>query len=274
MNKLRSLLILLTLSFSIIFFSIAPVYAGTMDVTGFTTMTGNCTASVTMFHNFFIQGTTDDTGTGRDAIALVLYDGHGDAFAYIGIGVNVGFSGTITNWGWFYPILVQPKSRPFTMKIFDNTTPIGTGLGDLAGAQHGTIVDVHVFDPAPYGVCKFLPFLAPPEASLQPNFSDGRINNWDVAAPVVVYGQDFENGRGLAVYSPQGELLLVHPDEIAAVPECPLQNTVIANGDKIGLYRLANCHYQINAPTLDGAKTYVLIFDAFFANTGYHSHEE
>jgi len=108
-------------------------------------------------------------------------------------------------------------------------------------------------------------------------FTDGRLNKFDNGNPVVVYGQDMDGGRGLVVYSPDGQLLLaVTPEEIAAVPKCPDTNTLIASNDTgVALYRLAeSCAYQINAPTGEAGKTYVLIFNSLFADTGYTSFEE
>jgi hypothetical protein len=267
--------VLLTL-FLVFFAKTSDVYAGTMDVSAFPLMWGNCTSSVAMQHTFTATGTTVDvTSPNRDAFALVLYDGHGDAFAYIGISVGIG-TWIAPAWGWNYPILVQPKSRPFTLKIFDNTTPIGTGLGDLAGAQHGTIVDTLYYDPAAYGVCSSLPVYVPSsDTEIHPPFSDGRINNWDTGNPVVLFGHDYETGRGLVVYSPEGAVVLeASPEQIAAITECPAENTLIVSAGDVALYRLASCHYQLNAPSLDGTKTYVLIFNDLYENTGYSSHEE
>ena len=138
-------------------FGTHSVYSGNMDVTSFTTMSGDCTSSTVIGHNFTIEGQTDDTGTGRDGISLVIYDGNGNAFAYIGIGVAVGYTGNITDFSWNYPFLSQPLSRPFTIRIFDTTIPVATVDANIIGAQQGTIIDVIQFDPVDYSVCTHLP---------------------------------------------------------------------------------------------------------------------
>jgi hypothetical protein len=268
--------VVLLVIFAVFFAKTSDVYAGTMDVTAFPVMWGNCTSAVSMTHSFVINATTVDvTGPDRDVFNLVLYDGHGDAFAYIGISATIG-TWTQPNWGWNYPILAQPKSRPFTLRIFDNPNVVSTSFGDLAGAQNGTIVDTLHYDPAAYGVCTALPVFVPTDDSeIQPPFSDGRINNWDTASPAVLFGHDYETGRGLVVYSPEGALLLqARPEDIAAIEECPTENTLIVSEGNIVLYRLTSCLYQLNAPSLDGTKTYVLIFNDLYENTGYTSHEE
>ncbi|MDQ7036321.1 MAG: choice-of-anchor R domain-containing protein [Anaerolineae bacterium] len=112
-----------------------------------------------------------------------------------------------------------------------------------------------------------------------PAFFDGRINNYDTGNPIIVYGQAFEEGeRGLTIYDTEGVLLLVvTPAEIAAVPECPDTNTLIAASASTGVavYRLAgSCLYQVNAPTGEAGKVYILIFNGLFANAGYTSYEE
>jgi hypothetical protein len=110
---------------------------------------------------------------------------------------------------------------------------------------------------------------------LQPAFTDGRLNNWDMGNPVVVYGYDDETRRGLHIYSTAGILLLeVSSEQIAAVAECPSENTLIASAGAVELYRLTNCKYQLNAPSLDGTKIYTMIFNALYVNTGYTSYEE
>ena len=105
-------------------------------------------------------------------------------------------------------------------------------------------------------------------------FLDGRINNNDPAAPVIVYGHDFDDGRGLVMYAPNDrEVLIVTPEQIAEVPDCPSSNTLIASNlaEGIALYRLNTCEYQVNALTIEG-KTYILIFDALYP-MGYQSYE-
>ena len=253
-----------------------PAHAATVTVISYPSMAGDCSTTLQIAHNITIAGTTTDIGApNRDVVALVLYDGGGNAFAYIGISITVGFSATLPSQTWNYPILVQPQSRPFTMRIYDNTTVVTTGSADLVGAQHGTLLDTVNFDPIDYTVCTTLPTYTPPTGptvqGAQP-FADGRINNWDMAAPVAVYGHDFASDhRGLVIYSNEGALLLqVHPDDLI---NCPTTNTLIIRAKGISLYQLSSCEYQITTTTLDGTKTYNLIFKSFYPNTGYISYE-
>jgi len=109
-----------------------------------------------------------------------------------------------------------------------------------------------------------------------PSFYDGRLNNFDEAGPVIPFGFDDIDGRGLVIYSPFEEvLLIVQPAEIATVPECPAENTLIAANTEraVYFYRLSSCEFQINARTAEG-KTYIIIFNRLYANTGYTSFEE
>ncbi len=69
-------------------------------------------------------------------------------------------------------------------------------------------------------------------------------------------------------------VLLVEAEQIAAVPDCPEENTLIAANDALGIavYRLTSCEFQINAPTHTG-KTYTMIFALLYPNTTYTSFE-
>ena len=107
-------------------------------------------------------------------------------------------------------------------------------------------------------------------------FSDGRINNWDPAAPLVLYGIDRSDGRGLIAYSPTkaGQVLFeVSAADIAAVPDCPAENALIAQSGAIALYRLTSCGFELHAPSLDGAKTYVVQFSGLYPGAFTHSSE-
>src|SRR5690349_2065364 len=107
MYKARGLICVFLVS--VLFAFVMPTHAATMDVTASTSAAGNCTTSVNLFFDFSIAGTTvDATPPDRDAVALVVYDGEGTAFAYVGISVTVGFSGSYSGTGWTYPILTQP----------------------------------------------------------------------------------------------------------------------------------------------------------------------
>jgi hypothetical protein len=129
---------------------------------------------------------------------------------------------------------------------------------------------------------------ATPEPLL-PTFYDGRINDFDTGSPVVLFGMPYgESGWGLHVYAADdsGLLLEASPEEIAAVAECPAENTLIAENEETGvtLYRLPSratadgvstvCPFQLNAPTGEAGKTYIIIFDGLQPHSRYESWEE
>lgn len=113
----------------------------------------------------------------------------------------------------------------------------------------------------------------------------GRINDND-ETPVVLYSIDYgEDEFGLEVYNASGELLLfVTSDEVGDIWECPSSNTLIIHDPATGisLSRLPEtpnpegdtvCPYQLNAPTGEANKWYIIIFDSPFADTLYTSYE-
>lgn len=113
-----------------------------------------------------------------------------------------------------------------------------------------------------------------PDTDPQPAFTDGRINNYDVAAPVAVYPHEVNGEIGLIIYAADGTLLLVvSPEQIAVAPENPASNILIVEGNNVALYRTPEGKWQINAPQYNG-KTYVLIFPELSSSGGYESHEE
>jgi hypothetical protein len=124
---------------------------------------------------------------------------------------------------------------------------------------------------------------------LRPTFFDGRINDFDTGSPAVLFGYDYGDGQwGLHVYDANGEglLLEVRSEEIAAVAECPEENTLIAENEDTGvaLYRLTVrpaadgistvCPFQLNAPTGEAGKVYIIIFDGLQPHSRYVSWEE
>lgn len=112
-----------------------------------------------------------------------------------------------------------------------------------------------------------------PNCDVAPAFTDGRINNYDAAAPVAVYPHDINGETGLIIYDVNGvELLIISPQQILAAPENPDSNLLIAQANGVALYRLAGGLWQINAPQYNG-KTYVMIFSELFYDGGYESHE-
>ncbi|MBN2472468.1 MAG: hypothetical protein JXN59_17205 [Anaerolineae bacterium] len=103
-------------------------------------------------------------------------------------------------------------------------------------------------------------------------FVDGRLNNFDMAAPVAVYPQAFANGVGMRFYAinsaGEGTLTLeVTPEMIAAVPDQPAENTLIAStpDGSIALYRLTTGEFQVNAGE------YVITFSDLYAGASYYT---
>lgn len=126
------------------------------------------------------------------------------------------------------------------------------------------------------------------DAQPQPAFFDGRINDYDTGNPVVLYGVKESNDIwGLEVYTTDGDsLFYVTPQQIAAVPECPENNSLIYEDDVTGIsiWRLpprtvtaeagAICPFQLNAPASDPGKLYIIVFDTLYPGTYYESWEE
>lgn len=106
-----------------------------------------------------------------------------------------------------------------------------------------------------------------------PAFSDGRINDYDSAAPIAIYPHEIDGETGLIIYSANGvQLLIISPQQIADAPDNPNSNTLILEANGVSVYRLAGGGWQINAPQYNG-KTYVMIFPELFHSGGYDSFE-
>ncbi|GAB4572615.1 MAG: hypothetical protein Kow0077_12520 [Anaerolineae bacterium] len=114
-------------------------------------------------------------------------------------------------------------------------------------------------------------FCFPSCASSVAGIIDGRINAYDIAAPVAVYPAHYADGTGLHFYAiddaGEGDLVLeVTPATIAAVPELPAQNTLIAStpDGSIALYRLTTGEFQVNAGS------YVIVFSQLYSGAPYY----
>lgn len=109
-----------------------------------------------------------------------------------------------------------------------------------------------------------------------PAFYDGRINDYDTAAPIAVFPHEINGEIGLIIYNTEGvELLVVGPDLISNASDNPDGNVEVASANGITLYRIAgeeHGYWQINAPQYNG-KTYVMIFPELFHSGGYESFE-
>jgi|GEM_PF-3993135 len=251
----------------------SPTFAAIMDITLIPALNGDCATVIQPIYNFTLTGqVADTTAPDRDWFSIVLFDGDNQPVGFLHNWVTVGFSGTGNNWSFGNLTLINPpQSRPFTIRVYDISVVPPANIND---ATNGALLDQIVFDPAEIGACTNLP-LRTRQSDNQPPFNDGRLNNWDTASSIVVWGHDFETGRGLVVYSPDSVLLLqITPEQIAEIADCPAENTLIVSSNEVDFYRLSSCEFQLNAPSLDGTKTYVLIFDELYANTGYSSYEE
>ena len=109
-------------------------------------------------------------------------------------------------------------------------------------------------------------------------FADGRINRRDPAAAFAVYPhQDATGELGLTFYDTYADQLLldVSAAQIAAVPEFPAENTLIAASadGRVSLYRLSDGQFQAMGPAANG-KQYGVIFPAISSGVEYTSFEE
>lgn len=109
-------------------------------------------------------------------------------------------------------------------------------------------------------------------------FTDGRINRDDPASPFAVFAhQDATGAQGLIFYDAyaDAELLAVSAAQIAAIPEYPEQNTLIAASadGRVRLYRLTDGQFQAQGPAING-KEYVVIFRTIGVQVPYESFEQ
>lgn len=150
------------------------------------------------------------------------------------------------------------------------TSNSGASWSEYTGfAEHPLIEVVFVTDSGTATTSSIAPRLT---------FSDGRLNRFDAAAPIVVYPVTIGDAVGMNIYQVTAEgkgafLFQVTPDDIAAVPESPESNTLIEALAGVQVWRLTSGEYQINAPQYNG-KTYVLIFDEIISSIDYNSFEE
>jgi hypothetical protein len=243
--------------------------AVSFDILEVLALQGNCIDTFSFSLRVNALGTRQDSFYG-DYFTFILTDATGQHGAHYDYTIQVGQSTSVfSNLGQtYYPFgFARPPVRPFTLEVRDTESH---WLGGFP------VLDSITFDPVDYGICGSLPnFNAENNGSVDdsvPHFSDGRINNFDMASPIVVYGHDFEDGRGLVVYSPTGDLLLtVIPEELG---ECTGETVLLASDNGVSLYRLDTCEYQMMAASLDGTKNYILIFNELYPNTGYSSHED
>jgi len=126
----------------------------------------------------------------------------------------------------------------------------------------------------------FSGYMSGPGIGVGIGFSDGRINRFEQYAQAAIYAVDYGTGMGLHIYgiddaTGEGTLALeVTPEMIAAVPEMPPANTLIAAtaDGRIALYRLTTGEYQVNSgPNVEGYID-VVIFDELSPLSSYYTY--
>lgn len=126
----------------------------------------------------------------------------------------------------------------------------------------------------------FSGYMSGPGIGVVISFNDGRINRFEQYAQAAIYAVDYGTGTGLHIYSideatGEGTLALeVTPEMIAAVPEMPAANTLIAAtaDGRIALYRLTTGEYQVNTgPNAEGYID-VVIFDELSPLSSYYTY--
>lgn len=187
----------------------------------------------------------NNTGDGNTAILLLtVTDGFGNVLA------NQTLSGATDSVGGPYNIALNygrsPQANPITARLWGYLTADDpTSPSDNLYLETGSC-DNLVDAPQPVDI-----------------FTDGRVNYRDAAAPFVVYPMP----DGLHIYwvidaDTAHMQLAVTWEELAAVPEFPETNTLVASNEDYGiyLYRLTDGKWQVQAH-MDNGKLYVVIFD-------------
>lgn len=232
----------------------AETNAGAWTLLGSQTLTGGTGTNQTLFP-LNVGGLTIPAG---QTYGFLIYSGYAS---------SAGSDDIATR----YLVLDPPATRSYSnadvtlyagaASCSNNTTDNDPFNGFYEGRiWHGT---VYYGDPPPVG-----------------QISDGRINRFDLAAPFAAYAhQDAVGQPGLIFYDTYADspaLLVVGSDQIAAVPEFPAVNTLIAASPdgRVALYRLTDGQFQAMGPMQDSGKTYGLIFPSINASVDYDSFEE
>ncbi|MGJ3239805.1 MAG: hypothetical protein ACFE0Q_13930 [Anaerolineae bacterium] len=205
------------------------------------------------------QYETDNTGSASQTYYLRVLQGDGRVLynrfvVEVSAGTNtIDVNGTFT----------RPALNPLLLQLY---SPAG---GDLPTTR--------VYDTVTFN-CDDL------DSAPRVAFYDGRLNDYDTGNPVVLYPYaDSEDNRGLDIYSASGEGLLhrIPAEAFARVGRCPSENTTIFQSEETGIiisalageYPDGVCPYQLNAPTGEPGKVYVMIFDHLHPDTYYESYE-
>ncbi len=212
------------------------------------------TIDCTQFRIVITSGslTVDNSGSGDEIIGVRAVDGAGNSLYYnplwhsnpVGSAFKIN-SGHVDTFAWTN----APRYNPITVTYFNPAGGVLTHEIEIASFT---------------GICPGLP-------NVSNEIGDGRLNRYDLAAPVAVFPIPAANGTGLHLYAIGADgagtlALVVTPEMIEAVPELPEMNTLIAAtpDGAIALYRLTTGEFQINAGT------YVIVFRDLIPTAEYY----
>ena len=231
------------------------------------------------------QGVNNDGG-GVDNVGVVVTDANNVAIAVSWSGISPPSLAVVTSDFGNGNVINNITASPLTITVYDIVTTPMSGVNTQASYNQIVGQSAPVLDTLTYNPSNDVPSCPTTSASSSisaildededneyiplPAFYDGRINNYDSAAPIAVYPHNVNGDVGLVVYSSEGEFLLViSPEQIA---NAPADNSLVAEGGGISVYRLAGGSWQVNAPQYNG-KTYIIIFPELFHSGGYESFE-
>jgi hypothetical protein len=275
-NRIKQGSLILVLCILALIIAVQPAAAQiNITVTG---ATGSCTMSVSVNINAILN---DPTILNSTNFGIVLYDDNNNPFAFATI--STGNTLTNLNLDLNYTELAQPAPGSMSGKLFALNAPANS----VPGIEAGTLIATVSFDIDDLEACTGIALedLEDLEIAVSinggdpvPVFFDGRLNDFDSGSPIVIYFYQNDAGEtGIQVYDTEGNLvLLVTPEAIAAIEECPEENTLILESELTGvaLYRLASCEFQLMAPTGEPGKWYIAIFENLFNDTPFISFEE
>ena len=260
-----------------------------LQITGFETVLAG-TANVRVYYK---PGTYAGSETNAGAWTLLGSQtiAGGSGFIQTLYPVNVG--GVIIPAGQTYGFLIYSGNSGgsgglatryrsnSSISVSNGDITLSGGSGSCDGDRLNNPFDGFVADRAWRGKVHYTTDVATPTLS-QPGepfvFRDGRINYRDPAAAFAVYPhQDAAGELGLTFYDTYANQLLleVSAAQIAAVPEFPAENTLIAASadGRVRLYRLSDSQFQAMGPAANG-KQYGVIFPAISSGVEYTSFEE
>ncbi len=227
------------------------------------------------------QGVNNDGG-GVDNVGVVVTDANNVAIAVSWSGISPPSLAVVTSDFGNGNVINNITASPLTITVYDIMTTPMSGVNTQASYNQIVGQSAPVLDSVTYNPNADVPSCPTASASSSitailgedsippPAFYDGRINNYDSAAPIAVYPHNVNGEIGLVIYSAEGEFLLViSPEQIA---NAPTDNSLIAEGGDVSVYRLAGGSWQVNAPQYNG-KTYIIIFPELFHSGGYESFE-